>query len=244
MMFLDKSTLTDFEKWLAEAKAFGAAALIDKDLNWTSFNVVAKLRNLFQIKKTGHAGTLDPLATGLLILCFGKATKSIESYQNQEKSYRAIVKLGAVTASDDAEMPEENPADTEQVSKANVIEALQQFIGEIQQIPPRFSALKHKGKRAYKLARKNVDFELKPRTVNIYHIELKSFENPYADIIVRCSKGTYIRSLARDIGNELGCGAYLKELRRLSIGDYHVDNALTIKDILDYTENLKPNPGD
>ena len=202
---------------------------MDKPLEWTSFDVVNKVRNLIGRKtKVGHAGTLDPLATGLLILCTGKKTKQIEAIQAGEKEYLATVRFGATTASYDAEEPEENPIDATHLSAAAVEDALSLFTGELQQRPPAFSAVKVKGKRAYALARQGQAPEVPPRTVHIHALELVSFASPRQVVLrVVCGKGTYIRSLAHDLGQHLGVGAYLGALRRTRIGTHLVEDALT-----------------
>ncbi|MDX1907600.1 MAG: tRNA pseudouridine(55) synthase TruB [Bacteroidia bacterium] len=208
----------------------GQTLLFDKPRQWTSFDLVRKVRNLTREKKTGHAGTLDPLATGLLIICTGAHTKRIESIQGQPKTYEAVLKLGAVTASYDAEMPEEALMDASGITAEQVGAALGAFRGEISQVPPVFSAIKVNGKRAYESARKGEALELKPRPVTIYSLELMPLDlapGEYALEIV-CSKGTYIRSLAHDIGQALGVGAYLRDLRRTHIGDHHVQDAWTL----------------
>lgn len=182
--------------------------------------------------KVGHAGTLDPLATGLLILCTGKATKQIEIYQAEEKEYVATIKLGATTPSFDLETEEDSHMDCSFVTEELFISAVKKFVGEIEQVPPVFSAVKVKGKRAFNYARNGEILELKSRKIVIKDIELISFESPTAKIKVICSKGTYIRSLARDIGEELKCGAYLTGLERTRIGDYKIENAMTVDDFM------------
>ncbi|HSO86650.1 MAG TPA: tRNA pseudouridine(55) synthase TruB [Draconibacterium sp.] len=212
----------------------GEVLLFDKDLDWTSFDLVSKVRNALcrntKIKKlkVGHAGTLDPLATGLMILCTGKATKQIESFQLQEKEYVATLQLGATTPSFDMETEEDSKNDflfvTEELFKA----AAKKFVGEIEQVPPVFSAVKVKGKRAFEYARNGESLKLQPKKIVISEIELLSFQLPVIKIKVVCSKGTYIRSLARDIGAELKCGAYLTGLKRTRIGDFRIENAITV----------------
>lgn len=232
-MFLDRTTLHDFDAWKSEAAISGGVALIDKDTDWTSFDVVAKMRSLTRIKKTGHAGTLDPLATGLLILCFGKMTKSINEFQDAPKQYEAIIKLGATTKTDDSEAPEENVLPFEHITDSEIANACFRFVGEIDQIPPMFSAIKKDGQPLYKLARKGIELELPPRRVTIYSITITKIELPYCHITVDCAKGTYIRSLARDIGAELGCGGYLTALRRTAIGEFRVENAVRIAEVME-----------
>ncbi len=193
--------------------------LINKPLEWTSFDVVNKLRYRLKIKKIGHAGTLDPLATGLLIICTGKMTKQIDGFQAQEKEYIGKFVIGQTTPSYDLETAHQMRT------------AARQFIGLIQQTPPLHSAIKIDGKRAYELARKGMEQELKPREVEIKAFEITQVEKPWVSFRVVCSKGTYIRSLARDFGNALGVGAYLAELCRTRIGDFKLENALTIDQV-------------
>lgn len=219
----------------------GEVLLFDKDLDWTSFDLVSRVRNTLCRKvgikklKVGHAGTLDPLATGLMILCTGKATKQIESLQLQEKEYVATLKLGSTTPSFDMETEEDSHNDCSYVSEEHLKNALKKFEGEIEQVPPVFSAVKIKGKRAFDYARNGESLKLQPKKIVIKEIELISFQLPTVVIKVVCSKGTYIRSLARDIGAELQCGAYLTGLQRTRIGDFRIENAMTV----DYfTENL------
>jgi tRNA pseudouridine55 synthase len=220
-----------FTKWYEQIHENGGVILIDKGKDWTSFDVCAKLRGMLRIKKVGHAGTLDPLATGLLIICVGRATKTMTEYQAMEKEYNAIIKLGATTKTDDSEADEENAKPTEHLNNDEISKAISSFIGEIDQIPPMYSAKKVKGQRLYKLARKGDSIELEPSRVTIYDITVNSIENPIIDADVKCSKGTYIRSLARDIGSKLEVGGYLKDLRRTAIGEYMAENALTIEEL-------------
>lgn len=230
-MILTKETVENYTQWLADILENGGVVLIDKEKDWTSFDVVAKLRGRTRIKKIGHAGTLDPLATGLLIVCLGKATKSIQSFQDQTKVYRATVKLGATTRTDDAEAEEEQIRDCSHLQREEIEAAVQSFTGAIQQIPPMFSAIKKGGVPLYKMARKGQEIEREPRSVYIESIDIPDISLPYLTLDVTCSKGTYIRSLARDIGERLGCGGYLADLRRTAIGSYRADNALRIGDI-------------
>ncbi len=218
-------------QWLETAASEGGAVLVDKDEDWTSFDVIAKLRGITRIKKAGHAGTLDPLATGLLMVFFHKATTSISEYQGMNKTYRTVVKLGAVTASLDRETEEENITDCSGLAREDINAAIGQFRGKILQEPPAYSAKKIDGKRAYKLARKNVEVRMNPVEIEIHGYENINIDLPYVSFDVNCSKGTYIRSLARDIGAALGCGGYLYALRRTSIGDFSVNDALTIQEI-------------
>lgn len=206
----------------------GQVLLIDKPLTWTSFDVVAKIRNTTRCKKIGHAGTLDPLATGLLILCTGKKTKEIQAIQDAPKTYTLSFSLGGTTPSYDAEFPPENRVDASHVSREEIEQAMSHFTGIIDQMPPAFSALKTGGKRAYALARAGKEVILQSRKVEIFSFKLISFENPEkVEAEVHCQKGTYIRSLVHDLGQHLGVGAWLTGLRRTQIGSYSVDDAMS-----------------
>lgn len=229
-MLLGKFNIEAFPEWLAALSNEGGTLLIDKATDWTSFDAVAKVRSLSRCKKVGHAGTLDPLATGLLILCLGKATKTIESYQNLTKEYIAEFKFGATTKTDDSEADEENICDISAITNEMIISECEKFIGNIEQIPPAYCAKKIGGKKMYELARKNEIIEAKPAQVEIYSLEILEFCLPIIKLKIKCSKGTYIRALARDMGRNLGVGAYMSSLRRTAIGDYNVDNALSIND--------------
>lgn len=210
----------------------GEVLLFDKDLNWTSFDLVQKVRNSLcrqmgiKKMKVGHAGTLDPLATGLLILCTGKATKKIESIQQQKKEYLAVLKIGATTPSFDMETEEDGHQSYDHITPKHLNKALLKFEGETDQVPPVFSAVKVKGRRAFEYARNNEELKLQPKKIVIDKINVEAFDLPYITLRVICSKGTYIRALARDIGEELKCGAYLTSLRRTKIGNYDVDSAM------------------
>ena len=209
--------------------AKGEVLLVDKPLRWTSFDVVNKIRNTLKKKygkiKVGHAGTLDPLATGLLIICTGKLTKQIDLYQAQEKEYTGTIMLGTTTPTLDAEMAPDHTYPTDHITPQMVEDATKKFIGEIEQMPPMFSALKVGGVTAYKAAREGRELELKPRLVSIREFELTNIALPEVAFRVTCSKGTYIRSLARDLGKALDSGAYLTSLRRTRIGDFKVEDA-------------------
>lgn len=207
----------------------GEVLLIDKPSGWTSFDVVAKLRSITRCKKIGHAGTLDPLATGLLICCTGHKTKGIAAIQDAPKEYEATMKLGATTVTYDAEAPEEHVVDASHISQAQLLAAMQQFTGTITQTPPAYSAIKVGGQRSYDLARKGQAVELKARTVQITAFDLLDYQAPLAQLRIACSKGTYIRSLVHDLGQVLGVGAYLAGLRRTRIGHYSLDDALTLE---------------
>jgi tRNA pseudouridine55 synthase len=210
----------------------GQVLLVDKPLDWTSFHAVNKLKwklkrefHLPKKFKIGHAGTLDPRATGLLIVCTGKFTKKISEIQNAPKEYFTEIKIGVQTESYDTEKPEILPQDFSHISSSFILEKLQSFVGEIDQTPPIFSALKIDGKRAYDLARAGEEVEMKSRKTTIHYLENIEVDLPFVRFTVGCSKGTYIRSLAHDIGQSLGVGAYLSQLRRTKIGDYSVENA-------------------
>lgn len=215
-----------------EAFLEGQILLIDKPLEWTSFQAVNKikwaLKKAFDLKKikVGHAGTLDPLATGLLIVCTGKATKKIQELQGQIKEYTGTITLGGTTPSYDLETEIDQTFSTDHITEAAIHEATQQFLGDIQQIPPVFSALKKDGKRLYELAREGQSVEVQPRTIRIEQFEITSIQMPKVDFRVVCSKGTYIRSLAFDFGKALESGAHLSALRRTKIGDHHVNIGL------------------
>ena len=213
----------------------GQTLLFNKPKGWSSFDVVKKARGIIQRRvgrtKVGHAGTLDPLATGLLILCTGKHTKQIERMQELGKGYQAVFKLGATTPSYDAEFPEENICDTSHISQVQIEEELGQFRGEITQYPPIFSAVKIDGKRAYKSARKGEEVKLRPRIVKVSHFEITEYQdNSYIKAEIHCSKGTYIRSLVHDLGQKLGVGAYLLDLSRTFIGPHKLEDAWEIED--------------
>ncbi len=225
----------------------GEVLLFDKDLGWTSFDLVSRVRNtLYKITgikklKVGHAGTLDPLASGLMILCTGKATKQIEKYQAGEKEYIATLKLGATTPSFDMETEEDSRKDYSYVTEEQFKATLKKFEGEIEQVPPVFSAVKVKGKRAFDYARNGETLKLQPKKIVISKIELGSFQLPAVTIKVVCSKGTYIRSLANDIGSELNCGGYLTGLKRTRIGEFSLENAMTIDFFMENLNQFETN---
>lgn len=214
----------------------GHVILIDKPLEWTSFQVVNKVRWLikkeFNLKKikVGHAGTLDPLATGLLILCTGKFTKKIETYQAQHKEYTGVITLGATTPSYDLETEIDARFDISAISEENIHTATKQFVGDIQQQPPVFSALKKEGKRLYEFARAGEKVDIPTRSVQISTFEITNIDLPNVSFRVACSKGTYIRSLAHDFGKALQNGAHLSALRRTKIGDFSVEKAVSIEE--------------
>ena len=221
----------------------GEILSFNKPYEWTSFNVVACVRNLLRRRlktkkiKVGHAGTLDPLATGVLLVCTGKATKRIEELQSHTKEYIATLKLGATTPSFDKETEEDAVYPTEHITRELLDETLKKFVGSIEQVPPTYSAVKVNGKRAYEFARTGRDVELKAKTLVIDEIEVMSCNLPSKVVIrVVCSKGTYIRALARDIGQALGSGAYLTDLMRTRIGDYRLADCMDIKDFPEWLD--------
>jgi len=198
--------------------------LVDKPINITSADAVYLLKRKLRLKKAGHAGTLDPRATGLLIICTNKMTKRMNEFMEYEKEYEGVIRIGAKTKSYDTESEEEKHKDVSHITEKDIITARETFLGEIYQVPPMYSALKFKGKPLYKLARKGKTIERKPRKVNIkkFEVERKKDTEIWFDVV--CSKGTYIRTLAYDFGEKLGVGAYLKSLRRTRIGDFVLDN--------------------
>ena len=224
-------TRTDFQA--------GALLLVDKPEGWTSFDVVNKirgtLRQVFNLpkNKVGHAGTLDPMATGLLLICTGKWTKKLGEFQGLDKEYTGIMTLGATTVSYDKETPEENPEPFAHLTTADIQNAIQKFTGEIEQKPPMYSAIKVEGKPLYKSARKGEEIEVESRRVTIHEFEITAVELPHVHFRVVSGKGTYIRSLAHDLGQMLGCGAYLSALRRTRIGMYRVADAWSIEELVD-----------
>lgn len=220
--------------------AEGALLLIDKPLKWTSFDVVNKirwgLRKKYGKLKVGHAGTLDPLATGLVIVCTGKWTKEIEKYMGQPKEYIAVLRLGATTPSFDLETEIDATYPWQHIGRAFFEEVVERFTGEIDQVPPAYSAVRVNGARAYEKARKGKGPEMPVRKVYIREIELLRFEPPCVELRIVCSKGTYIRSLAQDIGQACNSGAYLAALRRTAIGEFRVEDANNIEDWVAYLQ--------
>ena len=216
----------------------GEIILIDKELKWTSFDVVSKLRNSIKKKldikkiKVGHAGTLDPLATGLLIICTGKMTKNIENFSKLNKTYTGKITLGSTTPSYDLETKPNVHYPIEHIDENLIINTAKKFEGKIFQKPPIFSAVKKDGVRLYKLARKGMDVNIKKREIIINNFTINSINLPEIEFTVTCSKGTYIRSLANDFGKELNSGAHLSELRRTSIGDYLIEDSFKIMDFI------------
>jgi len=205
--------------------------LLDKPKGDTSNGALQRVKRIYNAQKAGHTGSLDPLATGLLPICFGGATKLSAFLLDADKSYWVQVRLGATTTTGDTEGEVVETAPTDHITEADAMKALEGFRGEIQQIPPMYSALKHKGERLYKLAREGKEVEREPRTINIYELHLQSFELPSLELEVRCSKGTYVRTLAEDIGGVLGCGAHVTNLRRTGAGPYDADNSITMEQL-------------
>ena len=224
---IDSISIDDLEK--------GKMILVDKPIRWTSFDVVKYIRKLLQLKfkikkiKVGHAGTLDPLASGLLIVCIGKQTKNISEYQDLKKTYTGKFKLGESTLSYDAETSVNEKFEYEHITYHDIKKLAIEFIGKIIQKPPIYSAVKKGGKRLYEYARENIEIEIDNREVNIYDFKIINFSTPYIEFKIECSKGTYIRSIANDFGKRLNSGSYLYELRRTKIGEFSVVNAMDIK---------------
>ena len=206
----------------------GQVILIDKPVNWTSFKVVSRVRRLIKVKKVGHAGTLDPLATGLLIVCTGKKTKEISEYQAQRKKYTGIITLGKSSPSMDLATEITETVLPDDLTEEKILFVRNKFLGNIEQIPPMFSALKHKGKALYKLARAGKEVERAPRQVEIFLFDITKIDLPDIHFEIACSKGTYIRVIADDFGKALGCGGILSLLRRTEIGDFKVVDALDV----------------
>lgn len=214
----------------------GQVLLIDKPLDWTSFDVVRKVRNLIKIKKVGHAGTLDPLATGLLIVCTGKFTKKINEYMAKEKEYTGTITLGASTPTYDLESEPVEQKPFGHLTEEEIKKATNDFTGAIMQVPPIHSAIKINGKRVYELARKGKDVELEPRPVTIHAFEITSVNLPEVNFRIVCSTGTYIRSIANDFGKALGVGGYLSKLCRTRIGEFKLEDAMSMEQVRSFVE--------
>lgn len=215
----------------------GEVILINKAYTWTSFDVVKKIRNFIGVKKVGHAGTLDPLATGLLIVCTGKKTKEIYKYQNLPKEYTGQICLGATRPSHDKETEIDKTFSLDEISEAKILETAGTFNGKIEQVPPSFSAIRKGGKRLYEFARQGQKVEPEPRLVEIFEFQIIDISIPMVSFRLKCSKGFYVRSLVRDFGQTLGCGAYLDTLERTAIGEFHLEGALSIEDFInEYSE--------
>lgn len=215
-----------------QEEPYGEVFLINKPYEWTSFDVVKKVRNALKIKKVGHAGTLDPLATGLLIICAGKKTKSIDTYMAQEKEYTGTFVLGKTTESFDLEKEVIEVADPSHITLEEVKEAAAQLTGDIMQVPPMHSAIKVDGKRVYESARKGKEVKMEARPVTVSLFEITRFDNPEVHFKIVCSKGTYIRSLARDLGEILKVGAYMSALTRTRIGEFKLENAAELNNLI------------
>ena len=218
--------------------AQGEVLLLDKPYHWTSFDVVNKLRNGLKVKKIGHAGTLDPLATGLLIICTGKMTKQIDNYQAWEKEYTGTIVLGKTTPSYDLETPFDSEAPFEHITEEQLKAATGSLTGELAQVPPAHSAIKVGGTRAYKKARAGKEIKLEPRIVQVPVFEITAISLPEVQFRIVCSKGTYIRSLAHDLGQMLGTGAHLAALRRTRIGEMHVQDAVDPLLLLEHVKSI------
>ena len=220
----------------------GTMLLVDKPKDWTSFDVINKIRHRIKRKlgvkkiKVGHAGTLDPMATGLLIICTGKFTKQIDRFQGMEKEYTGTLKLGESTPSYDAETQPDNVYPTDHITPADMETARKELTGDIAQLPPMFSAIKSDGQPLYKLARKGIKIEVKPRPVSIYRFDITRTEMPEVDFLIQCSKGTYIRSIAHDFGQNLQSGAHLIALCRTKIGEFKLEDAWNLEDLVEKLE--------
>jgi tRNA pseudouridine55 synthase len=242
MSISDKHIISRYKKQIDIDFQEGSVILVDKPLDWTSFDIVNKikykLRHTLGVKKikVGHAGTLDPLATGLLIVCTGKLTKSIDILQAQEKTYSGHIMLGATTDTYDREFAPNAFFPTEHITEELMLAKATTFLGEIDQMPPIYSAIKVNGQTAYSLARRGKDVELKSRKITIYDFQIATDHFPELSFSCKCSKGTYIRSLAHDFGKALDSGAYLSSLRREAIGEYNVKDAFTIDEVMAYIE--------
>ncbi|MFH1198269.1 MAG: tRNA pseudouridine(55) synthase TruB [bacterium] len=215
----------------------GEVLLIDKKFGLTSFSAIYKVKKILNIRKAGHAGTLDPYATGLLIICTGKKTKDIYKYQDLEKTYSGNICLGKITPSMDAETEVIEEHSIDHITEDDILKVRDSFLGTISQMPPMYSAIKFKGKALYKYARKGVEIEREPRQVEISRFEITGIDLPDIHFEIKCSKGTYVRVIAGDFGDKLGCGAYLKSLRRSGIGEYSVNDAFTIDELKSLVNN-------
>ena len=214
----------------------GEIILINKPKYWSSYKAVHKVKKAIGVKKVGHAGTLDPFATGLLILCTGKKTKMLSQFQNSNKTYDGILTLGKTSPSMDAETEITNHALPNDINDKKIIEVKNQFLGEIEQIPPMYSALKVNGTKLYTLARKNKTIERKPRKIFIYDFKIKKIDLPDIHFEITCSKGTYIRVIANDFGEKLGCGGILSNLKRIKIGEYKIEDALGVDEFIELVD--------
>lgn len=216
----------------------GAVLLIDKPKDWTSFDVANKIRRTFRVKKVGHAGTLDPMATGLLIICTGIKTKEIDSFVGMDKTYTGRIKIGESTPSYDAETEVSERKPFEHVTELMIRDAAASMTGSIEQVPPMYSAIKKNGTPLYKLARRGIEIARKPRPVTIYDFDITEIDLPYVSFRIRCSKGTYIRAIAHDMGMKLDTGGHLTSLRRVGVGMFSVDDAVTIDQLNELKNRL------
>lgn len=219
----------------------GKVLLLDKPIGWTSFNMVQKVRHLTKVTKVGHAGTLDPLATGLLIICTGKFTKQINTYMGMTKEYTGTLVIGATTPTYDLESEPENFQSIDHITEAQIKAATKQFVGAILQMPPQHSAIKKDGKRLYESARQGIEVKVDPRPITIESFEITHIDLPKIDFKVVCSTGTYIRSLVKDFGDALGVGAYMSALRRTKIGAFDVEDAMQWENLQKDIEQLLAN---
>lgn len=219
----------------------GKVLLLDKPIGWTSFNMVQKVRHLTKVTKVGHAGTLDPLATGLLIICTGKFTKQINTYMGMTKEYTGSMVIGATTPTYDLESEPENFQTIDHITEEQIKDATIQFVGDIFQMPPQHSAIKKDGKRLYESARQGIEVKVDPRPITIESFEITRIDLPTVDFKVVCSTGTYIRSLVKDFGDALGVGAYMSALRRTRIGDFKVEDAMQWENLQKDIEQLLAN---
>jgi len=215
-----------------EPDPFDGILLVDKPTEWTSHDVVAKIRNHFKLSKVGHGGTLDPLATGLLVLLIGKGTKLSDRIMGGDKTYEGTIHLGVTTHSQDRDGEILEEKDAAHITREQVEAAIQNYLGDIEQIPPMVSAIKKDGVALYKLARKGKEIEREPRKIHVYSFEITAFNNPFVDFRVQSTKGTYVRTLAHDLGNDLGVGASLHTLRRTASGSLKINQAHSMKEIL------------
>ena len=215
-----------------EPDPFDGILLVDKPTGWTSHDVVAKIRNHFKFSKVGHGGTLDPLATGLLVLLIGKGTKLSDRIMGGDKTYEGTIHFGVVTHSQDRDGEVLEEKDASHITREQVEAAVQNYLGDIEQIPPMVSAIKKDGVALYKLARKGQEIERKPRKIHVFSFEITRFDPPYADFCVKSTKGTYVRTLAHDLGNDLGVGASLHALRRTASGPLEINQAHSLEEIL------------
>ncbi len=217
----------------------GEVILVDKPVGWTSFKVIYIIRKATGVKKVGHAGTLDPLASGLLIVCTGKMTKDIEKYQSFEKTYTGTILLGKSSSSMDLETEIIKERPFEGITESQILSVRDMFLGKILQIPPMYSAVKYKGKSLYKLARKGKSIKREPREINISKFDIKNISLPFIEFEITCSKGTYIRVIANDFGEKLGCGGLLSSLKRTYIGNYSVEKAINVDEFVNTMKKSK-----